>query len=232
MKIVVFDTETTGLPNSRYISPTTLSQWPHIVQLSYAVYDLDTHTLSKTGDFIIQLDKHVFIPPESVQFHGITNEISREAGVPLYDVLSKLFHYMDRAECIVGHNIEFDINMLKVELMRMILDPNITKNRMKDCKHKLSKLNNGWKNIVCTMKETVELCNMKAINRMGNTYLKYPKLVELSDVMFGTIPNCLHNSLNDVLVTLRCYVKYRFEVDPYFQCERFNRLANAIQLFG
>ena len=39
MRFLVFDTETTGLPKTKYISPDTLNQWPYIVQFSYIIYD-------------------------------------------------------------------------------------------------------------------------------------------------------------------------------------------------
>ena len=42
MKLLVFDTETTGLPESRTTSILETSKWPHIVQLSWILYDDDT----------------------------------------------------------------------------------------------------------------------------------------------------------------------------------------------
>ena len=41
MKVLVFDTETTGLPTERNASITNMEAWPHIVQLSYILYDVD-----------------------------------------------------------------------------------------------------------------------------------------------------------------------------------------------
>ena len=41
MKVLVFDTETTGLPTERNASISDLEVWPHIVQLSYILYDVD-----------------------------------------------------------------------------------------------------------------------------------------------------------------------------------------------
>ena len=41
MKVLVFDTETTGLPTERNASIMDLEKWPHILQLSYVVYDTD-----------------------------------------------------------------------------------------------------------------------------------------------------------------------------------------------
>ena len=41
MKVLVFDTETTGLPTERNASISDLKAWPYIVQLSYILYDVD-----------------------------------------------------------------------------------------------------------------------------------------------------------------------------------------------
>ena len=38
MKVLVFDTETTGLPNGRNPSILNTHDWPYIVQLSYIIY--------------------------------------------------------------------------------------------------------------------------------------------------------------------------------------------------
>ena len=39
MRVLVFDTETTGLPQTKILNPDTLHQWPTIVQFSYIIYD-------------------------------------------------------------------------------------------------------------------------------------------------------------------------------------------------
>ena len=42
MKVLVFDTETTGLPKERFASFKDTHLWPHIMQLSFMMYDTDT----------------------------------------------------------------------------------------------------------------------------------------------------------------------------------------------
>ena len=39
MKVLIFDTETTGLPEGKNPSIYETQKWPHIIQLSYIVYD-------------------------------------------------------------------------------------------------------------------------------------------------------------------------------------------------
>ena len=45
MKVLVFDTETTGLPTERNPSITETEKWPHVVQLSYILYDVDENKI-------------------------------------------------------------------------------------------------------------------------------------------------------------------------------------------
>ena len=45
MKVLIFDTETTGLPQTRNINQETLHQWPHIVQFSYVIFDTELNDI-------------------------------------------------------------------------------------------------------------------------------------------------------------------------------------------
>ena len=47
----------------------------------------------------------------------------------------------------------------------------------------------------------------------GKTYKKYPKLVELHNHLFNSVPENLHNSLIDVYVCFRCFYKLVYEND-------------------
>ena len=63
------------------------------------------------------------------------------------------------------------------------------------------------------MQESVELCNIKALTKTGKEYVKFPSLSELHKHLFNVVPKKLHNSLNDVLICLRCFYKMHFDVD-------------------
>ena len=69
---------------------------------------------------IIKVSEGINIPEESIKFHGITNEISKECGIEIELVLTEFFHQLKSADKIIGHNVSFDINMVKVELLRII----------------------------------------------------------------------------------------------------------------
>ena len=78
MKVLVFDTETTGLiefPIPRYRES---EKWPYIVQFSYIIYDKGE--ITKIVDEIIKLPDGIEIPQKCVDIHHITTEMSRTKG--------------------------------------------------------------------------------------------------------------------------------------------------------
>ena len=87
-RVIVFDTETTGLPSKYNAKVSEPDIWPYIVQFSWIVYDIESMDMLKKEDYIIKL-KNMSIPPQSTKIHGITNEIMNEKGVDLVQVLAK-----------------------------------------------------------------------------------------------------------------------------------------------
>ena len=232
MRVLVFDTETTGLPSSKFINPDALNLWPHIVQFSYVMYDTELNDIVKTSDTIVKVKEDIIISEESTKIHGITNDISKRNGSHIVLILKNFFDNFRNSDLLVGHNISFDINMVKVELLRLIYECNlnISEDEIKSYKYDLHFLTN-YKNIFCTLQGSVELCNIKSINKFGKEYIKFPKLLELHQKLFESTPNNLHNSFNDILVTLRCYMKLKYNIDLNEKCNKFIETTKAIQLF-
>jgi DNA polymerase III epsilon subunit-like protein len=234
MKVLVFDTETSGLPKAKAISENTLNLWPHILQFSYVIYDTVLNDIIEINDNIVKVSEDVFIAEDSIKVHGITNEYSDENGIPIDDIFNDFFYHLLNVDLLVGHNVSFDINMVRVELCRMIYQ-NMAKKDSKSenilnlCKYNLNLLVNS-KNICCTLQDSIELCKIEAIDKYGRPYFKYPKLAELHQKLFETVPNNLHNSLNDILVTLRCYVKMKHGHDLNETCIKFIEIVKNKRL--
>ncbi len=211
MRTLVFDTETTSLPNSKSITPSALHLWPHIVQFSYVIFDTELNKTVKIKDSIIKVPAGFTISEENANIHGITTEISLTKGVDLLPVITEFFEDLKTVDHIVGHNVSFDINIVKVELHRLILKCSDVDEVIKfqDC---LKYLDTS-KNIHCTMQETIDYCAIEMKDKFGRPYKKFPKLVELYQKMFGVTPKNLHNSLNDVIVCLRCFIKLKYKID-------------------
>jgi len=79
----------------------------------------------------------------------------------------------------------------------------------------------NFKNIYCTMQESIDLCAIKVKDKFGREYNKFPKLVELHKELFQTTPSGLHNSLIDILITLRCFIYLKYKKDILTDCPDF-----------
>jgi DNA polymerase III epsilon subunit-like protein len=218
MRTLVFDSETTGLSKTQIISPSTIHLWPHVVQFSYIVFDTESNKIVKIKDSIIKVPDGFTITEENAKIHGITTEISLTKGTSLLPVLEEFFADFDSADHIVGHNVSFDINMIKAELQRLIM--NSSDKKLQDY---LTTINTSTK-FYCTMQETIELCGIEMKDKYGRSYKKFPKLVELYQKMFNVTPKNLHNSLNDVIVCLRCFIKLKYEIDIVERSEEVKQM--------
>lgn len=209
MRVLLFDTETTGLPPSkRNLDPNT---WPHIVQLSYLIIDTETLKVIKEYDAIVRVSPDVVISEGSIALHKITPDISRDKGIDIGLVMNEFCADVLTVQKVVAHNMEFDLNVVKVELMRLDLVEDGANYRQQ--RALMDTLRSCNDNMYCTMLETIYLCNLERKYKNGETYKKYPKLIELYRHLFNEEAANLHNAMNDVIVTLRCYMKLTKNID-------------------
>ena len=204
MKVLVFDTETTGLPKSwKTTGIKWFNNWPYIVQFSWIFVEIDDKVkVIDTKDYIIKMEGNVVIPQESTKIHGITHEMSLNNGVSFQEALDAFFMHLEKTDYLVAHNISFDKNVLTAEMMRRGIV------NLFDLHHFIE---------YDTLKYGDVLTNLtRKCWKTGKIRKKYPKLVELHDYLFphekNTLNN-LHNSLNDVLVCLRCFYKMLWDGD-------------------
>ena len=219
MKVLVFDTETTGLPqrdqHGKSPSLYNTTKWPHIIQFSYILYDTEKNKILVNHDHIIKLAKHVVISPESIDVHGITREKSESEGIPILEALELFDICMRSADIIIAHNLAFDKQIVIVECIRH--------KQAAPFKFKMPE------QYFCTMKNTVELCKIEAISKKdGKKFLKYPTLSELHKKMFGIIPENTHNSLVDILICLRCFVQLVYDFDICEKNRTFRSMFRGI----
>ena len=125
-KVIILDTETTGKSPIKigskwgedyFKKSSDPNVWPRIVQMSFITYDLDTIKPIQISSNIIKLkDNQYPIPIESINIHGITDEISKDLGSTIKNVLSKFVDEFIDCNLIIGHNVQFDINVVCAEL--------------------------------------------------------------------------------------------------------------------
>lgn len=207
MKILVFDTETTGLPQknefNREPSIYDFDKWPCIIQISYILYDLSTNETIVKNNYI-KIDNSIIIPPESFEKHKLTHEFLNTNGINIIPALREFNTLLKISDIIVGHNISFDKRMVFVECLRNNVPQYFTSFRGKERIKKME---------FCTMRKTTKYCNFIKISKKTNKpYLKTPSLSELYLHLFpdSTLPSELHNSLVDILITLKCYIKFNY----------------------
>ena len=196
--------------------------WPHIVQFSYIIFDTETNKIVKIKDSIIKVPDGFTISEENAKIHGITTEISLEKGVSLQPVLEEFFTDLNTVDHIVGHNVSFDLNMIKAELQRLTIEC-FNVDEVTKFQEYTTKLNTS-KNIHCTMQETIDFCAIELKDKFGRTYKKFPKLIELYQKMFNVTPKNLHNSLNEVIVCLRCFIKLKYDIDIVERSEEVKQM--------
>jgi hypothetical protein len=154
------------------------------------------------------------------------------------------------------HNIDFDKTMIMIETernaslfggstscslpeMRCLFTPGLNE------KHGIE--------LYCTMMATIDLCGIMVdrkprpesppivvveniatspeqsppvILKKPSQYKKYPRLSELHNVLFGNVPDGLHNSMTDVFACLHCFLKIRCCIDlPARSFDRMLRTA-------
>lgn len=178
MKLLIFDTETTGLPKSRNPAKDGPNNWPHIVSMSWVILNTDTNAIETQESFIVRPTDWV-IPVESTAIHGITNEKAMTTGVPLSVVMQKF--QSEAYDSIVAHNMDFDMNVV---LNAIYWD--------------LKQQSRVFPQTFCTMNMSRNICKLP-----GNYgKFKSPKLKELYFSAFGKMPDesQLHGSMYDVLI--------------------------------
>ena len=116
MMIVIFDTETSNLiPKDLSLIAKNLHKFPYVLQLSWITYNTDTKQ-SIENDFIIKCP--IPIPEESTKIHGITDQMS-ENGFEFSEVFDMFLQDVLECDILVAHNINFDLNMLEIECLRL-----------------------------------------------------------------------------------------------------------------
>jgi DNA polymerase-3 subunit alpha len=181
---LIYDTETTGLPRDWNAPLTDSDNWPRLVQLAWQLHDGQGKLISR-GNRIVRPDGFT-IPFNATKVHGITTERAEAEGLALADVIDEFDRDLARATHVMGHNIEFDINIVGAELHRLQrpLEP-LTEKPLIDSKD--------------------EATNYCAIPGGRGGQFKWPSLTELHAKLFGEPFAEAHDAAYDVDATAKCF---------------------------
>lgn len=183
MNILIFDTETTGLPIWK--EPSDHPDQPHVVDIACDLF-------AGPGELIDRYDAiinpGIEIPTVVSDIHGITTDLARDEGVAEDVALARFMDMVRRADLIVGHNISFDIRMMRIMAARLTGDK--------------------WENPLptfCTMRKSTNHCQLEKAKPRFSGDWKAPKLSEAYQHFFGEELANAHRARPDADAAGRIY---------------------------
>jgi DNA polymerase-3 subunit epsilon len=174
---LVIDTETNGLPRE-HLSDNDLNKWPRIIEIAYLQFSKNGTLLRKYSN-IIKPDNFIIVDNHISQ---ISNEKALNEGEDLEKILDYLNDVISDSKVIVGHNIDFDINVILSEFERYKIKTDLDE-----------------KGRICTMKKSLTL--------FFNG--KFPKLQELYYLLYKDKINNAHTAMSDANATSQCFWKLK-----------------------
>jgi DNA polymerase III subunit alpha len=180
---LIFDTETTGLPKRDDAPLTDFDNWPRLVQIAWQLHDGEGK-LIHAKNFIVK-PEGFSIPYNAQKVHGISTERALNEGKDLKLVLNEFAEALTQTDLVVGHNVEFDLNIVGAEYLRNALE-----NALEPKK---------W---LCTK---ISSTDYVAIPGGKGGRFKWPTLTELYVKLFNEGFEDAHDAAYDVRATARCF---------------------------
>lgn len=181
MLACLFDTETTGIYDFR--APAGADHQPDVLQLCAMLCD-EERVFSAINVFI---HADTEIPPESYEVHRIDRDMTARVGLSRLRACQLLDSFAKKADILVGHNIDFDCNIMMTAMIR--------EGGAGQCLKKPR---------FCTMKEAVPHCKLPNPKRPG-TY-KWPSLQEAYQILVDSKGfSGAHDAMADARATYELY---------------------------
>jgi len=215
--ILVFDVETTGLLPKKQrgmFEEPGIDSYPYIIQLSFVLYDIIEGRIVRSYNSYVKIPENIDIPEFVVNLTGITKEKCMNEGSSIINVLDEFYEAYMMCEVIVAHNIEFDEQMILIELQRNRQE---FLEKAPYCMTVFNKVYEKLKGVdrFCTMKRGTDICNIMVPSKIpgNNPSKKWPRLNELHQTLFGEVPEGMHDAFVDTSACLRCYLKMRHGIN-------------------
>ena len=130
MRVLVFDTETTGLPpmtpNRKFINPEEFRYYDgcRIIEIAYKIFDHETKTELVSFKSLVY---HEGVDIKNSHIHGITNEMVKSAdAISIHEMLTGLLGDLERhkVQRFVAHNQDFDFKKYALSSYENSVDHN------------------------------------------------------------------------------------------------------------
>jgi DNA polymerase III epsilon subunit-like protein len=184
MKILFFDTETTGL-FPKYWTENDLKYCPRLIQLGFSAYD-NRNQIAEFGTIVLP---HTSFEVEEGAFkaHGISKAKVLSEGASLTQVLLDFEKWVNWADMVICHNTDFDFPLVGCEFLRLKLPDPLSSRKQ-----------------FCTMKHSTDIVRIPSMYPRYGKY-KYPTLQELHKYLFREGFSGAHDAISDIRATVRCY---------------------------
>lgn len=113
MKVLAFDTETTGLIENHTIK---LDRLPEVIEFFGHIVDLKTGKVGRKLDTFIKPRKN--ISEEITKITGINDQDVADAP-PFVEVADVIEDLISRADVVLAHNLSYDMEMVDTEFERL-----------------------------------------------------------------------------------------------------------------
>jgi Exonuclease len=168
-KIMVFDTETNGLPSKTFK--------PYILQLSFLIYNVMERKIERTYNTYIRVPDTVYISAKITELTGIT-KCHCASGIPMKEALREFYREYQKCDIIVAHNIKFDKERIRDEIDRYG-----DQLRIDGCQDidQVFSYSETKKLFYCTMLHGIHICNLTY--NISKTIPNIPKIPEIQGIM-------------------------------------------------
>ena len=177
--LLFIDTEASGLPKRWDVPYAKQGNWPHAVQIAWAIYNRDGEEVKHQNHYI--KDDDFEITKSAKKIHGITREFLNSNGESREKVMALLANDLIFYQpLVIGHFMELDFHVVGVEFYRTGIE-----NPLNDLR---------------------SFCIMLATTHMvRNPAKKYLRLADLYNILFNATLQHQHDAIVDARATATCF---------------------------
>lgn len=114
-KVLIVDTETTGLPKK---GDQYAFEQPWVIQIGAVLFDLQSDRFEETMNTLVVPPEGVYFEPGAVKAHKISEDEVRANGRPMEEVYSELRDMRKKATIVAAYNLDFDERLVRSSSVR------------------------------------------------------------------------------------------------------------------
>ena len=192
MSILIWDTETTGIPN--WALPADDPSQPRLVEIAAVLCDDEGNEIERF-ESLVKPDGWV-IPDHVAAIHGITTEYAAKEGKPIIEVLDGFDALLAKASLSATYGLRFDDKIVRGARRRLGRPDGF-----------------GTIPVFCVMRGVTPICKLPKKKKGGSGEFKTPKLSEAVSSILGREHAGAHRAMVDVQATKEIYFKLKNDAE-------------------